>query len=258
MKKFYSMIVLLTLFAFSLSAQTASEVMDKARTQTSVKSVISRAEVNIQQPAGTTIEILSLDQYSGKNDKGLQSTMIIFKGPAKHKGTRFLMIERKNGSNDQRVFLPSLGKSRRIASESEGSSAFFGTDFSYNDMSFMTRSVALDTHTFLPEETYKGEACYVIESVPNDKSETYSKSVCRVTKATNRLLTAEFFNKEGKAIKLIEFLDYKKIDTIMTPMNVKMTTYSTNTSTVISIKDIIYGKKIPAKIFSIRFLETGR
>lgn len=258
MKKLFLTVIFAVLMAFTLSAVTPAEVLEKARTQANIKTMASEADVNIQQPVGKTIEILKLRQYVGKNANGLQSTMIIFRGPAKHKGTRFLMIERKDGSTDQRVFLPSLGKSRRIAAESEGSSSFFGTDFSYNDMAFMSRNVNLDEHSFLPEENYNGEDCFVIQSIPKDKKEAYSKSVCKVAKKDYRLLCAEFYNKDGEAVKLIECLDYESINGVMTPMNLKMTTKTTNTSTVISIKNIQYGLTIPNEIFTTRYLETGR
>ncbi|MEL3909135.1 MAG: outer membrane lipoprotein-sorting protein [Treponemataceae bacterium] len=257
MKKFFIMI-LTSFLTFSLVAANPEEILEKARTQTSIKTMASDADINIQQPIGRTIEILKVRQYTGKDANGAQSSMIIFLGPAKHKGTRFLMIERKDGSNNQQVFLPSLGKSRRIAAEAEGNNSFFGTDFSYNDIAFMSRAINLDTHKFLPEENYKGVDCYVIESTPKNKKESYSKSISKIEKATNLLLCAEFYDKKGQAAKLIELLDYKNVDSIDTPMNVKMTTYSTSTATVISIKNIKYGLKIPPRVFTTRYLETGR
>nr|WP_253714593.1 outer membrane lipoprotein-sorting protein [Treponema sp. OMZ 803] len=45
------------------------------------------------------------------------------KAPANVKGTRFLMIA-KDGVTDQRIYLPSLGKVRRITGESEGTESF--------------------------------------------------------------------------------------------------------------------------------------
>lgn len=247
-----------SVIAFSLAAITPEEVLKKARTQTTITSMASDAEVNIQRPVGTTIESLKLRQYTGKDANGLQSSMIIFMGPAKHKNTRFLMIERADGSTDQRVYLPSMGKSRRVAAGSDESAAFFGTDFSYGDISFLTRSTDLDTHTFLPDETYNGEECYVIESVPKNSKETYSKSVSKIAKSNNRTLCAEFFDKKGNASKFLEFKNYKNIDGVDTPMDVTMTTYATGTATVISIKKIQYGLKVPAAIFTTRYLETGK
>lgn len=246
---------MVAMFSFAI---TPEEVLDKARTQASIKTMACDAEMQIQKPIGTTVEIISLRECTGKDAAGQQATMIIFMGPAKHKNTRFLMIERKDNSTDFRVYSPSLGKTRRITAKAEGSSSFFGTDFSYNDMAFMSRSISLDTHSFLPEATYKGVDCYVIQSIPNDKKGTYSKTVSKISKADNRLLCAEFFDKSGKAVKLIELLDYEVIDGIATPMNVKMTTYSTRSSTVISIKQIKYGLTVPPAVFTTRYLETGK
>lgn len=246
------------IMASAMFALTPEEVLEKARTQTSIKTMASDAQVDIQKPIGTSIEILNLREYTGKDAQGQQATMIMFTGPAKYKNTRFLMIERKDDTNDQRVFLPSMGKSRRIAAEKEGSSSFFGTDFSYNDMAFMSRGVSLDNHQFLDDEKYAGVDCYVIESTPKNKKESYSKSVSKISKVDNRLLCAEFFDKHGKAVKFIELLDYKVVDGVATPMNIKMTTYATKSSTVISMKQIKFGLNIPTAVFTTKYLETGK
>lgn len=258
MKRFFSVIVF-TFLALNFWATTPEEVLENARTKTNIKTMASEAQVNIQKPIGTTIGQLLLRQYTGKDVNNRNASMIIFLGPAKYKNTRFLMIERDNGSNDQRVFLPSMRKSRRIAAEAEGKSAFFGTDFSYNDIAFMSRAIKLDNHKFLPDEKYSGEDCYVIESVPKDQKESsYAKTVSKIAKSTNLLLCATFYDKDNNEAKFIELLDYKNVNGIETPMNVKMTTYSTKSSTVISIRQIKYNLPIPAGVFTQRYLETGR
>ena len=110
----------------------------------------------------------------------------------------------------------------------------------------------------MPDETYNGEECYVIESVPKNSKETYSKSVSKIAKSNNRTLCAEFFDKKGNASKFLEFKNYKNIDGVDTPMDVTMTTYATGTATVISIKKIQYGLKVPTTVFTTRYLETGK
>ncbi|MEW5815538.1 MAG: outer membrane lipoprotein-sorting protein [Spirochaetota bacterium] len=49
------------------------------------------------------------------------------------KGTGFLNLEHTNGANDQWLYLPALGKIRRIAASGRGGS-FTGSDFTYADI----------------------------------------------------------------------------------------------------------------------------
>lgn len=256
MKKLLSLILTFSV-CFALHALTPEEVLEISRTQTSIDTMASEAQVSVQRPVGTTIEMLSLREYTGYDASNQQANMIVFNAPAKYKNTRFLMVTRKDGSMDQRVYLPSMGKSRRVTAETEGSGSFFGTDFSYSDIAFLSRAVALDTHTFLDEEEYNGKECYVIQSIPKT-AEGYAKCINKISKADNMLQTAEFYDKTGKLVKRLEFLDYKDVSGVLTPFTVKMTTLATNTATVISIKKIEYGLKIPTAVFTTRYLETGR
>jgi hypothetical protein len=115
---------------------------------------------------GSTTE-RGIDQYARDNANGLARAVIVFQSPATVRGIRFLTMDTPSGKSDQWIFLPALGKVRRIAA-SEGGGSFMGTDFSYDDMSAMDRDIALDTHTILREEALDGAVCYVIQSTPKD------------------------------------------------------------------------------------------
>ncbi len=252
------LIVFSFMFVFGVSfAQTPEEIIQSVRGQTTINNIGAEAEITIQR-AGKTMEVIKMIQYTSKDASGLQRTMIILKAPAKYKNTRFLMRELKNGVTDQRVFFPALGKTTRIVAESSGNEAFLGTDFSYNDMAFMERDPSLDSYRMLPEETYKGKKCYVIEALPKNKAFFYAKTIIKVEKSKKLLMTAEFFDKSGKKVKQIELLNYKEIDGVNTPYDVKMTTFATNTASIISMKKIKFGLEIPEKIFTTKYLETGK
>ncbi len=228
MKKIISIILLVSGLGGVLFAETAEEIVSKARTKSSVNSVATRSKMEIQK-SGQTLNILVIDQFSSKDKDGMQRTLISFREPANAKGTRFLMLKKVNGSADQRIFLPNLGKVRRIASENEGSESFMGTDFSYNDVSFMDRDVSLDTHTVLREEELGGKQCYVIEAVPKDKKYAYSKMLMWIEKESNTLLKGEFYDAKDKLEKLMELSDYKDVNGIMTPFTTKLSSVKVNT-----------------------------
>jgi hypothetical protein len=139
-----------------------------------------------------------------------------------------------------------------------------GTDFSYDDMS-ADRDIDLDTHTILREETLNtneggtGALCYVIQSVPKDPGDfQYSKTVSWIDKANYRLYKREMYAKSGILAKVMEVSGYRDIQGHDTPMQTKLSTIASGTSTTIYIDIIKYDESIPEGVFTTAYLETGR
>ncbi len=238
-------------------SQEAYDIVKKAKTQVDISTLGTRAKMQVQKD-GKTLNILVIDQYSSKDKNGLQRTLIDFKEPAVAKGIRFLMQQKADGSMDQRIYLPTLKKVKRIVAESDESESFMGTDFSYSDVSFMTRDANEDLFVFLPEQTIEEQVCYVIEGKPKDASYSYSKTVLFITKIDHLILKVEFYNKENKLVKELQLSNYKKVQGVNTPMQTKLSTISTGTSTIIELQKVNYGMKIPEKVFTTKYLETGK
>jgi len=71
---------------------------------------------------------------SALKDNGIDSAVMTrFVQPADIKGTGFLQSENSAADDDIWVYLPALGKTRRLASNNKRDS-FFGTDFAYGDI----------------------------------------------------------------------------------------------------------------------------
>jgi outer membrane lipoprotein-sorting protein len=205
---------------------------------------------------GSTSERV-IDQYSKDAANGYERGVIIFQSPATVRGTRFLPIDNASGNSDQWIFLPNVGKVRRIASSESGGN-FMGTDFSYDDMS-TDRDVDLDTHTILREEALNGALCYVIQSAPKDPGGfQYSKTISWIDKANYRLYKREMYAKSGILAKVMEVSVYQDMQGYDTPMQTKISTVTSGTSTTIYIDIIKYNDTIPEGVFTTGYLETGR
>jgi hypothetical protein len=177
--------------------------------------------------------------------------------PASIINTRFLTIENPNGGDEQWIFLPSLGKVRRIAA-SEGSGSFVGTDLSYSDISSANRSPGLDTHRIALEEDYRGKPCYVIESVPKDSSWQYSKMVQWIDRDNGVNYKVELYDRRGTHVKTLEILELKEVQGRLSPMVTKMSSLLEGTSTTVTVDRLEYDGNIPESVFTPRYLETGR
>jgi outer membrane lipoprotein-sorting protein len=205
---------------------------------------------------GSTTERV-IDQYSKDDTQSRSRTVIVFRSPAGIAGTRFLTMENAGVKNDQWIFLPSLGKVRRIAA-SEGGGSFMGTDMSYDDLSAPNRNVDDDTHTLLRKEQYNDAACYVIQSIPKDSSYQYGKMVLRIDENTLVNYRIEMYDRRGTLVKTMESSGFRDMQGFLTPMQIKVTTIADQTSTTIHTDIIKYNDTIPESVFTTRFLETGR
>ncbi|WP_461246912.1 outer membrane lipoprotein-sorting protein [Treponema sp. R6D11] len=259
MKKKILFFTLAAVSAIALFAQntpqTAEEIVRASRNRIKSTTLSTHSKMTITAKNGTSSERL-VDQYSKDGPKGSRA-MIVFQQPASVAGTRFLTMENSGGAGDRWVYLPSLGKVRRVAA-SEGSGSFMGTDFSYDDISSTSRNAASDTHTILREEDYNGTACYVIQAVPKDSSYQYSKMVQWITKDNLITVKIELYDKKNTLVKTAEMSGIKNIQGRLTVTSTKMTTHAAGTYTTITNEITKYDDPIPEKVFTVEFLETGR
>jgi len=241
----------------ALTAQevlSADEIMINAKNRITSDTVSSRSRMVITAKNGGTTE-RKIDQYSKDGPNGAR-TVIIFQEPRNVAGTRFLTMDTKSGNSDQWIFLPSLGKVRRIAASDSGGN-FMGTDFSYDDISSMDRDVTLDTHILLREEVLNGKQCYVIQSIPKTKYQ-YSKTITWIEKNNYLIHKAEMYNQRNEVVKIMEMSDYKDIQGRLSPLQTKISTVAAGTSTTIYMEIMKYDDPIPEGVFTTTYLETGR
>jgi hypothetical protein len=249
-------IVFLLTGVFGMNAQDAASIVDAARNRITSATTSTRSRMVITAKNGSTTERL-IDQYSKDDAQGNARTVIVFQQPANVKGTRFLTMDNASGGSDRWIYLSSLGKVRRIAASESGGS-FMGTDFSYDDISALSRDTKLDTHTLLREETLNGAPCYVIQSVPKDGSYQYSKTISWIDKNKLLLYKSELYDRRSALIKVMESSEYKDIQGRLTAMQTKVSTIAAGTSTTIYMEIVKYDDPIPEAVFTTAYLETGR
>jgi outer membrane lipoprotein-sorting protein len=256
MKRVVVLTAMLTAFILAISAQDASAIMDQAKNLRSAQTMSTRSRMVITAKDGSTTERV-IDQYAKDDPRGNARAVIVFQSPATVRGTRFLTMDNTSGKSDQWIFLPAIGKVRRIAASESGGN-FMGTDFSYDDMSMLDRDTDRDTHTILREEPLNGAACYVIQSVPRADDYQYSKTVSWIDKANYRVYKSELYNKRGTLLKTMEMSGYTTVQGHDTPAQTKVSTVSAGTSTTIYMDIIRYDDPIPEGVFTTAYLETGR
>lgn len=259
-------LLLVFLITGSVLAVSGRDVMEKADERNTGESRHALMGMDLVDKNGEVspriIEVWS-EKY-GKAADDLDKVIMVFHEPSSVKNTRFLQVQNNNVDDDQWIYLPALGRVRRISS-SQGGDSFMGTDFSYDDM----KSRELDDFTYeiLKEEKLGKYETYVVEAVPkNPADEQYQKTVSWVTKKHYIPVKVEMYDKKtGELAKRMTVeQNIEKIDDIWTIFSTTMKDLESGHSTRLYIKSrdnnylLEYNKNIADSMFTQQFLKTGR
>ena len=141
-----------------------------------------------------------------KNDPDFKRSLVKFFKPANVKGVGLASeTEQATQDKNQWVYFPSL-KSVKKLSSSEQDGSFMGSDFSYSDIA--GRTLDQDNHKIFQQN----DKFYVIESVPTDKEDAYSKYYTTIDKATNIVRSVTFYDKAGEKLKTLSNRKVVKVE----------------------------------------------
>ncbi|HDQ14989.1 MAG TPA: outer membrane lipoprotein-sorting protein [Sediminispirochaeta sp.] len=255
-KKIYTPILLLLLalnpaILTALDGRDVAQKMSDLATGTTTHSLV---EMKLIESNGRTSS-RTVENWTRKNEDGTQASVIVFHQPASVQGSRFLTIENQDRPDDQWIYLPALGRVRRIAS-SEQDNSFMGTDFSYRDM--QSREVDDDQHRLLGEETRSGYHTYLLESTPKDPTSPYSKRLQWVDQETWIPIRVEFFDRNDELLKVLTVERIENVQGYWTVIDTTMRNIQTDHSTELNIKKLVYEGALPEGLFTVNFLRTGR
>jgi outer membrane lipoprotein-sorting protein len=226
-------------------------IVDKMADQTMSQSGVTDAKMIIIDKNGN--QRIREMRMRTKEKNGLRNVVTTFLAPPDVRGTKFLVIEKKDSDDDQRIYLPALKRARKITSSNKGGS-FMGSTFSYADL--QSHDADQGTHTRLPDAEIDGHAVYVVETVPNAADdEIYSKLVYWVRQDNFLPIKGEFYDKKGKLWKRLEVSEVEqRSDGTWIAKKTKMADVQKGTATILELGDYEIGSKIDDAYFTERFL----
>ena len=241
----------------SIHAQTGKSIIEKSKLSTECTDQEVTFTLDLVNAKGKKRSQESL--WSHRTDNAdVRSSIFRFLAPADVEGTGFLSIEYPTRDDDRWLFLPALGKSRRISSN-EKSDRFMGSDFTYEDLERINLSDF--DYELTGEEMVDGSACYVIKSTPNNpgtvKNSGYSQRIYYILKDNFQYKKMEFYNKKNQLTKVLMANDIKAIASKNTfrTYNLEMTDLKSQHKSVIQFSNFKIDSGIPEDIFSVRNLE---
>ncbi|MCK4532226.1 outer membrane lipoprotein-sorting protein [bacterium] len=188
-----------------------------------------------------------------KDFNGEDKLLLKFAYPNDISGTAFLVWEHKGEDNERFLYLPALGRIRRIATNQKDEN-FAGTDFSYEDIS----GRKLEDYTYHLEKelaVYEDNECYLLISYPKDSDSKYPKILSWVRKDNFITLKADYYNNTGEIEKTYKCLELKQIDKIWTVLELLMENHKIRHKTLIRVEKIKYNQGLSSKRFERKELK---
>ena len=254
MKK-YILIAAMLCAAAQMNAQTGRDIIQRVKDRPDGNTRYAEMRLTLVKKNGDKRErkMVSWAMDEGKDTKKI----MFFTYPGDVKGTGFLTwdYDQAGKEDDKWLYLPAMKKTRRISGSSSKTDYFMGTDFTYDDMG--GRSVDDDTHTLLREETRDGHKCWVVESVPKDPHEVYSRKVTWIRQDSDTGVYCEFYDKLNKLHRVMTVLDLQKVEGFWTVMKMEMKNVQSGHSTQITVSEPKYDIKVDKSLFTVAKLEKG-
>jgi hypothetical protein len=222
----------------------------------------SRAEMRMRlfdRQGRVRERVMTLLSKQGAGTTG-DRTLVRFSYPNDIKGTGFLVWEHPDAEDERFLFLPALGRVRRIAGQ-EKQESFVGSDLSYEDIG--GRKVADYTYTFADENASwtapdgAKHAAWALESRARDRRAGYPRYVSLVLKDRFIAVHADLFNARDERAKVFDVRKLERIDGIWTVMDLAVVNERDKTRTELTTTTMRYNAGLKDEDFSRRALEQA-
>ena len=187
--------------------------------------------------------------------------LIRFTLPNDIRGTSFLVWEHPDADDERFLYLPSLGRVRRIAG-SETQESFVGSDFTYEDIG----GREFDEYTYtLVDENASWTApsgggprpAWRLESKRKDASAEFPRVVSLVVKDSFMVVAADIYNRRNEKQKTYTVRRLEQVQGIWTALDAEMSNALEKTRTELVVEKSEYNVGLKEADFSRRELERG-
>jgi hypothetical protein len=222
----------------------------------------SRAEVRMRlydrqgRVRERAMTMLAMRGADGREDKSL----VRFTYPNDIKNTAFLVWEHAGADDERFLYLPALGRVRRIAGE-EKQQSFVGSDLTYEDIGGRDTSdyafAFADQNASWNAPDGSKQPAWMLESRAKDPKVDYPRSTSVVLKDSFIVVHADIFNARNERAKVFEVKRLERVDGIWTVLSLAVANERDRTRTELETTSIRYNVGLSDSDFTRRQLEQG-
>jgi hypothetical protein len=181
-------------------------------------------------------------------------TVVRYTHPFDLRFSAYLVINNAERADDQFVYLNNRRRIRRINLRGE---PVMGSDFGFEDV--IPREIEDAEYKRLPDEIYDGRACFVVEILPTETSNSeYSRLRSTIDKEIPVVLRTQYWDGDGVAVKegTAPFAEVREVDGIWVPMHAEMKNLVSQSWSRLLIEDFEPNPTLDAGEFNLRRLES--
>ncbi|MCK9453008.1 MAG: outer membrane lipoprotein-sorting protein [Bacteroidales bacterium] len=227
------------IFALQLSAQDATEILEKVDDNMNSETSITKSDMIIYGRRNSRT-VTSVGYAEGKNKSFSE-----YLAPAREKGTKMLKLE-----DNLWIYSPSTDRTIQLSGHMLKQSVM-GSDLSYEDMMENRKLTEMYDSEVIGEELIDGRNTWVLQLTAKVVDASYESRKIWVDTERYVPLREELFAKSGQLLKKTELKEVKKIDGRWYPtkMNYK-DMLKDGKGTDFVVLEIEFDTEIPAYIFS--------
>ena len=190
--------------------------------------------------------------------------LIRFTYPNDIRGTSFLVWEHPAAEDERFLFLPSLGRVRRIAG-SETQDSFVGSDFTYEDIggrefdeyTYAFAGADGEDTSWAPPGGGAPQRAWRLESKRRDSSAQFPRVTSLVLKDSFVVVQADIYNRRNERQKVYTVRKLAQVKGIWTVMDSEISNALEKTRTELAVEQVDYNVGLKEADFSRRELERG-
>lgn len=197
------------------------------------------------------------------NAKGLEgrgnnpsASLLVFDWPGDVRGTALLTYSYEKKDDDQWLYLPSVGRVKRISSSAR-SGSFMGSEFAYEDMT--DQGAEEFNHKWVKDEGCPtgGGTCHVVDRTPKKRS-GYSLQRVWFNASNLYVVQVQYFDRGGKHVKTLVSSGHKKHrGKFWRASKMRMVNHLTGKSTDLLWSGYSFGNGFSANDFSVQALKSN-
>jgi len=244
---------------FAEGSLSAADMMRRNFLASKVKAFRTTGRMTLVNDRGEK-RVRRYTTISALQPNGVDAKLLVrFSYPPDVNGVSFLQVEHIAGEDDQWIYLPALGRSRRLVANNKKDS-FVGSDFSYGDVSLP--SVDRYNHRLIGSEPIDRRDSYKIESTPKSAQtgidSGYSRKISWLDKQNFVETKVEYYDLSNRLLKTQHVGDARLLEPDrgrFVALHREMINQQTGHRTLIDFDQVSLASDLRDEMFTTRYLE---